>query len=142
MELVCPHCLSVNRLPDGRLAEGPHCGRCSAALLVPPFPLTAASFERLIGRDSLPVVVDFTASWCMPCRSFAPVLAEVAGRYRFQARFATLDVDRVPHVAERYAVRSVPTLLLFHRGLKIAQTAGALSSQDLAHWLKQSLAGL
>jgi len=136
MELVCPHCAAVNRVPDARLGERPKCGRCGGEVLpAAPVELNQANFERFIGRDGLPVLVDFWAPWCGPCRVFAPVFTELAGQYVGRVRFAKLNTEAESALAGRFGIRSIPTLALFRQGREIDRVSGALPAEQLKAWL-------
>ncbi len=136
MELACPHCLAVNRVPDARLAEGPKCGQCGTPLLPGhPVELTAAGFDRFIAKAGLPVLVDFWADWCGPCKMMAPVFQQVAGELASQVRFAKVDTEAHPQVSMRHHIRGIPTLILFRNGAEVARTSGALDAFALKRWL-------
>jgi thioredoxin 2 len=140
MQLVCPSCLSVNRVPGERLADGPVCGKCRARLLPPePIALDDANFDRYVGKGDMPVLVDFWADWCPPCRQMAPVLDELARR-RTDVRVVKVDTANGASVAARFGIRSIPTLVLLERGREVARFSGAVPAPQLAHWLDQSLA--
>ena len=142
MELVCPHCAAVNRVPPERLADDPKCGKCGAALLpAAPVDLTAASFDKFVARSGLPVVVDFWASWCGPCKMMAPVFAQAARELNTQYRFAKVETDQEQELAARYGIRSIPTLVVFHAGREAARQPGALDAGRLRAWLAGACRG-
>ena len=139
MLISCPHCSTRNRLAPDRLAEEPVCGRCSKPLLSgAPVALDTANFDGVI-RGERPVVADFWAAWCGPCRAFAPIFAAEAAKQR-SVVFAKVDTDANPELAARYAIRSIPTLAVFVRGEIAQRTSGALPAAEFARWLQQATA--
>ena len=138
MHLVCPACEAINRVPAERLGENPKCGKCGAPVLNDhPLDLTQRNFDRFIGKNELPVVVDFWASWCGPCKMMAPVFAQVSAQMKHQVRFAKVNTEQEQLLAQRYNVRSIPTLVLFRDGAEADRVAGAMDSASLRSWLSQ-----
>ncbi len=136
MELVCPHCGAVNRVPPDRLGQHPKCGKCGAEVLpTHPVELDAARFDKFISRSGLPVLVDFWAPWCGPCKMFAPTFSQLAGQYTERVRFAKVNTEVEQALAARYAIRSIPTLALFKDGRELDRLAGALAAPQLQAWL-------
>ena len=135
--LACPRCLIVNRVPAARLGDDPKCGKCGAPLLDPkPVALTDQTFEPFVGRSDLPVVVDFWAAWCAPCRAMAPAFEQLAGEMKTQVRFGKLDTEQAQGVAARFGIRSIPTMILFRGGREVARTAGAMDARGIRSWLE------
>ena len=138
VHLVCSNCLAVNRVPEERLDDGPKCGKCHLPLLDgKPVTLTEENFDAFIGRSDLPVAVDFWADWCGPCKVFAPVFAQAAAEQKSHVRFGKVDSDAEPVLAQRYGIRSIPSLLLFKNGAEVDRVAGALDSARLRAWLSR-----
>jgi thioredoxin 2 len=138
--VACSKCGTANRVPSARLGEEPRCGQCHEPLLDgAPVDLDAASFDRFLGRNSLPVLVDFWADWCGPCKAMAPAFARVASEQKTRMRFAKLDTERAREVAARFGIRAIPTLILFHNGVEAARVSGALDARSLSGWLAREL---
>jgi thioredoxin 2 len=136
VNLVCSQCNAIVRVPNARLGDAPRCPTCHALLLDgKPVTLTAATFDRHIGRSGLPVVVDFWAPWCGPCLAMAPYFEQVSRRLSSKLRFAKLDTQAEAAPAARFSIRSIPTLILFRDGVEIARQSGALDAPQLTRWL-------
>ncbi|MBK7533296.1 thioredoxin TrxC [Piscinibacter sp.] len=136
MHIACAHCGTTNRVPDERLAQDPVCGRCGQPLLAgEPVELTDANFEAVTSRTELPVVVDFWASWCGPCRMMAPQFEQAAKELKGRALLAKVDTDANPQVATRFAIRSIPTMVKLQGGREVQRTSGAMQAGQIVGWV-------
>ena len=141
-QVVCPACHTTNRVPSARLSEGPSCGRCGEPLFAgKPVELDAEAFERHVGRGDLPLVVDFWAPWCGPCRMMTPVIEQAARELGLTVRVAKLNTESEQQVDARFGIRSIPTLAVFKDGREIKRQAGAVNYATLVDWLRSALPG-
>ncbi|MFO1105391.1 MAG: thioredoxin TrxC [Amaricoccus sp.] len=137
MKLTCLDCGQVNRVPDDRLGAGPKCATCGAALLDGKVPaIDAATLDKAVRNDGLPLVVDFWAAWCGPCRMMAPEFAKAAAALRGRARFAKLDTEAEPAVSARFGIRGIPLLIAFRGGREAARQAGAQPAAAIEAWMR------
>jgi len=138
--IVCPHCHTTNRVPQADLQNAPDCGRCHQPLFTArSTALNGESFERHIGRNDIPVLVDFWAPWCGPCRQMAPAFEQAAGQLEPAVRLAKVNTEEAQGLGQRFNIRSIPTLALFKGGREIARQAGAMGAADIVRWTRAHL---
>jgi thioredoxin 2 len=135
VQVACPACLAPNRVPAARVAEDPKCGKCGAALLDgAPAELNEDQFEPFVQRTELPVLVDFWAPWCGPCRAMAPHFERAAQQLKDRVRLVKVNTEEAPQLAARYGIRAIPTLVLFRNGVEQKRMSGALDAGALERW--------
>ena len=144
LHVVCPHCAATNRVPRERLAQGGRCGACHQPLFEGrPLPLNDATrFAKHAENSDIPLVIDFWAAWCAPCRAMAPIFEQAAVRLEPRVRLAKVDIEAAPELADRFSVRSVPSLVLVRRGREVARTAGVMPLPQLVAWVQQHVDGI
>ena len=141
--IVCPNCGQKNRLAFERLGDEVRCGKCKQILKPPAEPMEiheTADFDRLVSRSSLPVVVDYWAPWCGPCRMVAPELQKVAARLASTVLVVKVNTDELSDLGQRYNIRSIPTLAIFAGGKEVTRSAGARPADQIEALIKQSTA--
>ncbi|WP_062266114.1 thioredoxin TrxC [Endozoicomonas arenosclerae] len=137
IQIVCPKCSTPNRVPKERLAEGGICGKCRNKLFNgQPVELNAGNFKRFLSQTDVPVIVDFWAPWCGPCKAMAPAFTEAARELEPNVRLAKLDTQKYQQIAAQLNIRSIPTLIVFNNGRETGRTSGALPPAQLKKWIK------
>lgn len=138
--IVCPECTAINRIPASRLSEKPKCGKCHKSLFsAHPLELSSVNFQKHINKNDLPVLVDFWAPWCGPCKIMAPAFEQAAKKLEPHVRLAKLNTENEQSIGAQFNIRSIPTLALFKHGKEIARQSGAMSEDDIIHWTRSHI---
>ncbi len=141
LHIVCPHCDTINRVPRAKLSSGPRCGQCHQALFDGhPIALDTARFERHLAKSNVPLLIDFWAPWCGPCRAMAPEFERAAATLEPAVRLVKVNVDEEPALAQRFQVSGIPALVLALHGRELARSAGARTAAQLVEWARAQLA--
>jgi len=134
--VVCPFCNAVNRIPNNKMSQGPACGKCHKAIFTgKAVKLSSDNFRKFISKNELPVVVDFWAPWCGPCKMMAPAFEQTAAALSTRATLAKLNTEDEPNIGGQYNIRSIPTMVIFKNGKEIARQSGAMSANDIQSWV-------
>jgi thioredoxin 2 len=137
LHIVCPVCNVTNRIPAGKLNAAPNCGKCHQPLFTRhPLELTAANFQQHIKRNDIPVVVDFWAPWCGPCKMMAPAFEQAAGQLEPAVRLAKLNTETEQNIGAQLGIRSIPTMIVFRNGREVARQSGAMAAHDIIRWVQ------
>lgn len=138
--IVCPNCNGVNRVPEERISDGALCGKCRNRLFNgQPLVLNSRNFEKHFERNDIPLVIDFWAPWCGPCKMMGPVFSQAVDRLEPRVRMAKVNTEEEKGLAQRFSIRSIPTLAIFKQGREIARQPGAIDQSTLLNWVQANL---
>jgi thioredoxin 2 len=139
LHIVCPHCNATNRIPTERLQEAPQCGKCHKPLFNgQPLEVTTATFKKHVERDEIPLLVDFWAPWCGPCKMMTPAFAQAAAELEPKVRLLKVNTEAEQQLGAQFNIRSIPTLALFHKGREVTRQAGAMGAADIVRWTQNA----
>jgi len=140
VNVTCPHCAKINRIPKKDSYAKANCGHCKGSLLdTKPIEVTASNFSQYVGGSGLPVVVDFWAPWCGPCKMMAPAFAEASIKLTLKAQFLKVNTETEQTLGVKYAIRSIPTMILFRDGVEVDRVSGAMSSEQILQWIRSKM---
>jgi thioredoxin 2 len=140
MIIMCPHCGGLNRIPDEKLSESPNCGKCKKPVFTgQPVEMTGQQFLRALQKTDQPLVVDFWAPWCGPCKMFAPTFSQAAAQLEPHARLVKINTENEQQVAAQFNIRSIPTLAIFKNGQEVTRQSGAMDLGSFVNWVKSAL---
>jgi len=140
MQVLCPHCSALNRIPDSKPALAAKCGKCHSMLFTnSALSVNQSQFERQLSKSAIPLVVDFWAPWCGPCKMMAPAFEQVAAEIEPRARLLKVNTELEQGLATRYGIRSIPTLMVFSAGREITRVSGALDANSLRTWINKQI---
>ena len=140
LHIVCPHCHTTNRISRENLSHAPHCGSCHKPLFeAHPVLLNEANFDRHISRNQIAVLVDFWAEWCGPCKMIGPIVDEMATTFEGRVKVVKINIDQNPGVPRKYAVRGIPTLMMFKNGVVASTQVGAVGKAQLNQFVEKAL---
>lgn len=139
MNISCPHCFTTNRVPSDRSHVGGKCGKCKQPLhTIEPVNLTEQTFSQYTNNNDLPIIIDFWAEWCGPCKTMGPIFSRLAARSK-KAVFAKVNTEQCQNISSRFNIRSIPTLIVLKNGKEVNRLSGALPEPQLEQWINQNL---